>query len=1424
MSFLSQAQTYQFVREISGYTQNPPLYDFATPVDVTTDPQGNIYVTDNMNYRVAKFDASGNYLLTWPVNTGGSNGLGSIAADALGNIYVCDFNGRVLKYTNTGQLLLAWGSSGSANGQFSGVRGIAVDASGNVYVCDQGNNRIQKFTSSGVFITKWGTAGSGNGQFDNPLNIEVDASGNVYVTESSTTTRIQKFTSTGVFITKWGSAGSGNGQFNQFGGITADNAGNVFVSDWGNNRIQKFTSSGAFISTWGSGGAADGQFSYPAGSRVDPVSGNLFVVDMYNNRIQKFTTNGVFLSKWGSSRGNGQLSGASGVAINNTGYTYVVDRYNNRIQKFDPAGNYISQWGSYGSGNGQFASPTGIAIDANNNVYITDLGNARVQKFTTDGVYITQWGGYGAYDSGVFGSETGIYAIAVDAAGFVYVADGSNSRITKHTSTGTLVATWGTSGTGNGQFNNPVGITVSASGDVYVSDKGNNRIQKFTSAGVFVATWGTLGSTNGQFGSLGGIATDAAGNVFTTETSGISRIQKFTSTGVFITTWGVYGTANGQFYGLQSVAVDNTGKIYSAEARRVQVFAPPASILTGVNASSYCQGQVIAISYSAVTTFTSGNTFAAYLSDPSGSFVSGTTLLGNVSSVSSGVINAVVPISVAPGTKYRVRVVGNLPYSVGNDNGADITINAKPILPPITGLSTVCSNQTGVVYSVAITANSTYLWTAPIGASLQVNGNSAVVNFGNASGNITVVETNAGACVSAPSILAVQVNASPQNNLTISGPVNACPQESGLVFKVTNNRVGAIYTWTVPVGATIMSGIGSAQITVSWANASGNVTVTETNSCGTGASNAYAVTTNAAYALSDVSVLCGSDFCLPLKTIGTIKNGLIGLDYVVNYDPALLSPTGLASLGPVATSYGAYRLNTTTPGKVYVSVYLQNAPSNTFFAGSGTLLCVNFKSNAIGTNQSVFTTNEIEESGMLSATSVCSAIPSNLIITGVVGGQIVYRNSTTNKLTYNTVKPSLYLPTSIKGYGSNCTLYMGSEVLTNTSGVFAFNPNHGPLLQMERDIKGDMQVPALQCANVQAVINSADMGLAAAIANYSNVIPTVYELLSSDVNLDGKVTSGDVTLISSRSVNANNCEFPQAWNYEWNGSTYVPKVTYEKSKDWLFVDDALLASSAFVTIGRNQVPSVASCLQAPAGTALCTPVVTATYHAILLGDVNGNWLNNSHGAQLKTSSNAEIMLDLSHPISNGTSQLIPVYYAGADSLSGVDFSIDYSSGMHVVNVNAANGIAVQWNNIENQRLMVSAYTERSIVGNYPILYLEISSADLLTEQSFSAASGYLNGEEASVRFGARTTAVDKASSTTLTEVFPNPSNGEVYVYVADLASSVSVRIYDVQGSLVYENVAVPSNENVLLPSFEAGVYVLKVLGTNGETTKKMVRY
>lgn len=497
----------------------------------------------------------------------------SVATDALGDVYVVDQNHhRIQKFDRLGKFLLQWGWIGVGNGQFFYPAAVATDASGDVYVADNGNHRVQKFSSSGAYLTQWGTYGSGDGEMSSPSGIATDGAGNVYVSDTFNR-RIQKFTSSGTFLTKWGSAGTDNGQFAYPFGIGTDPSGNVYVADGSNHRIQKFTSTGAYVTQWGSIGASAGYFNLPLDVKCDGA-GNVYVVEQNNHRVQKFTATGTYLTQWGTNgTGDGQFFNPAGLALDAAANIYVADQTNNRMQKFSSAGPvaaapmpaYLLKWNAVSSGADLLSQPKDVTLDAAGNVYVADQN--RISLFSPSGAFITTWGSAGSGD-GQFSFPYGV----ASGGGYLYVLDTGNGRVQRFDAGHAFAGKWGSPGSGPGQFSTALGLACDAGGNVYVADTFNDRIQKFTATGTFLLQWGTEGSESWQLNNPTRVAIDRFGDVYVLD-SGNCRVMKFSSSGTYLGQWGSFGSGPGQFGGSNGLAIDTYGYIYVSDSYgRVQKF------------------------------------------------------------------------------------------------------------------------------------------------------------------------------------------------------------------------------------------------------------------------------------------------------------------------------------------------------------------------------------------------------------------------------------------------------------------------------------------------------------------------------------------------------------------------------------------------------------------------------------------------------------------------------------------------------------------------------------------------------------------------------------------------------------------------------------------------------------------------------------
>ena len=249
---------------------------------------------------------------------------GGIAIDSSNNIYIVDeTNNRVVKFDSNGHQLLTFGSYGSGKGQFNLPENIAIDRSDNIYVTDRNNDRVEKFSSSGNYISQFSNGGG--------TNIAIDSSGNIYVLYSGD--YVVKFDSHGNQLLTFGSDGSGNGQFENGDGLAIDALGNVYLGDIQNHRIQKFSSNGTYLAQFGLGHDWLSIPNAPTGIAIDS-SGNFYVVDSGHSSVEKFSPLGKYLYQFGSEPDNGQLSRPNRIAIDSSDNIYVTESIQGDVKKF----------------------------------------------------------------------------------------------------------------------------------------------------------------------------------------------------------------------------------------------------------------------------------------------------------------------------------------------------------------------------------------------------------------------------------------------------------------------------------------------------------------------------------------------------------------------------------------------------------------------------------------------------------------------------------------------------------------------------------------------------------------------------------------------------------------------------------------------------------------------------------------------------------------------------------------------------------------------------------------------------------------------------------------------------------------------------------------------------------------------------------
>ena len=225
-----------------------------------------------------------------------------------------------------------------------------------------------------------------------------------------------------------------------------------------------------------------------------------------------------------------------GIAFNSRGEMIVSECDGHQVSVFDVGGRRVRTFGSHGDRPEQMISPAGIAVDDTDNIYVSS--EHKLQKFTSSGELIKCIGRSGSKE-GEFNDPRGVTIHSNQ----VYVCDQGNHRIQVFDLDLNFIGSIGSRGSGRGEFDSPHDVAFDTTGNMYLVEINNNRGQVMDSSGQFIRMFGQEGE-----GKLRGpTALHIADKyVYVSEWSN-NRIAVYETSGQYVTSFGRHGKGEGEF-------------------------------------------------------------------------------------------------------------------------------------------------------------------------------------------------------------------------------------------------------------------------------------------------------------------------------------------------------------------------------------------------------------------------------------------------------------------------------------------------------------------------------------------------------------------------------------------------------------------------------------------------------------------------------------------------------------------------------------------------------------------------------------------------------------------------------------------------------------------------------------------------------------
>ncbi len=551
----------------------------------------------------------------------------------------------------------------------------------------------------------------------------------------------------------------------------------------------------------------------------------------------------------------------------------------------------------------------------------------------------------------------------------------------------------------------------------------------------------------------------------------------------------------------------------------------------------------------------------------------------------------------------------------------------------------------------------------------------------------------------------------------------------------------------------------------------------------------------------DVTEACyvNNKFCVPFTRVNSDMAAINGFDVVMQFEADKVAPTGIITVNSAlidrdVTDY-TYRVD---GDSMFISVYLKgNAPATALWNGQGEIFCVEFaKTNNFASNDAVvFGTNSIVESyvdGYVDQIAGAESATYTTFVDDIFVGKLIFWGN------------GAPISGNVAG-GYALTLFgnitAANMVEPNVNGIVEYDfldatgavINSGNV-QIEKDLPNNTPSDSVMIA-----INGYDAYLTTKVLTKDpSFTPTVFQIIAMDVNLDGRVTAGDISQMNQRAVRIRD-EFTQA-----SGAGI----------DWVFVSNEDLQNIARFRISpsypegdatyvnrywRDNVPAASESYQIPGAGADCPNPAMETFQLILLGDVDGSYANKAVDGSMKSTS---IGINFGAAYVKGDVVSIPVNVKDAVSAS---FVLDFDG--EFVSVSNAAGVTSTANVVDGKLALVSN-SAAEISGTF--VTLNFKGNPNLTPSTTLVNGRLVAASIASEKFGIN-----------VSEVAAYPVPAEDILTVAT-PEDATLAIVDING-VVVKTAELFAGENLVnVQDLAAGSYILKVNGVNIASVKHII--